>query len=137
MKTSDNPRPSSFEEQLQQSAHRLREEQNYQLPLRPLPRRRISWGWISTAAAALIGWVVGISFPLNNQLTQPQMAVVTKTDTVVQYQEKVVRDTIIHEVKVPVRIEVPVVPKETQSPQNSNGCNVECDGIDYALLVKG
>ena len=136
MKTSDKPRSSSFEQQLMQSAHRLRDEQNYQLPLRPLPRRRISWGWISTAAAALIGWVVGISFPLNNKLTQPEMAVVTKTDTVVQYQEKVVRDTIIHEVKVPVRIEVPVVPQETQISQESNGCNVECDGINYALLVK-
>ena len=136
MKTSDNPRPTSFEQQLQQSAHRLREEQNYQLPLRPLPRRRISWGWISTAAAAIVGWAVGISFPLNNKIPESEMAVVTKTDTVVQYKEKVVRDTIIHEVKVPVRIEVPVAPKETQISQKSNGCNVECDGIDYALLVK-
>ena len=137
MKTSDNPRPSSFEQQLMHSAHRLRDEQNYQLPLRPLPRRRISWGWISTAAAALIGWVVGISFPLNNHIPESEMAVVTKTDTVVQYQEKVVRDTIIQEVKVPVRIEVPVAPDKEQLQTVSNGCNVECDGIDYALLVKG
>ena len=137
MKSSDKFTPSSFEQQLRQSAHRLREEQNYQLPLRPLPRRHFSWGWISTAAAAIVGWAVGISFPLNNKIPESEMAMVTKTDTVVQYKEKVVRDTIIHEVKVPVRIEVPVVPKETQSPQDSNGCNVECDGIDYALLVKG
>lgn len=136
MKTSDKSTPSSFEQQLRQSAHRLREEQNYQLPLRPLPRRHFSWGWISTAAAAIVGWAVGISFPLNNKIPQSEMAVVTKTDTVVQYEEKVVRDTIIHEVKVPVRIEVPVAAHKEQMQTETSGCNVECDGINYALLVR-
>ena len=135
MKTSENRTSRSFEDQLRQSARRLREKQNYQLPLRSLPRRRVSWGWVSTVAAALVGWIVGISFPVSSRLSQSEMAVVSHTDTVVEYKEKLVRDTIIKEVKVPVKVEVPVEAPKEMLKEGTVGCNVECDGIDYALLV--
>lgn len=135
MKMSDK-KPSTFEEQLTQSARRLRDEQNYQLPLRPLHRSRFSWGWVSTGAAAVIGWLVGICFPIDNSFPEKNMAALTQTDTVVQYKERVVRDTIVKEVKVPVKVKVPVVKSEVPAQRNAGGCNVECDGIDYAMLIR-
>ena len=132
-----NDRTSPFEKQLAQSAMRLRDEQNYQLPLRQSPRRHNSvTTWAASIAAACIGWIVGISFPIGEEQPKNELALSVKPDTVVQYKERVVRDTIIQKVEVPVR--VAAVPKQKE-PKNlyadGNGCNVECDGIDYAMLI--
>ena len=136
MKTTDKS-SSNFEEQLRKSAHRLRDKQNEQLPLPKDYRHHIAWGWIpaTAIAATLVGLVVGILLPVHHQSSQADMAVVTQTDTVVQYKEKLIHDTIVYKVKVPI--------DETELAQNQQlelqdeikGCNIECDGIDYAMLV--
>ena len=136
MKISDKT-TSPFEKQLLQSARRLREEENYQLPLRKSPRRHqpsITWG--ASIAAACIGWVVGIAFPLREDTPQSDLAF-TQRDTVIQYKEKLVRDTIIQKVEVPVKpVTAATRAPHTELETSSQGCNVECDGIDYDLLIR-
>lgn len=56
-----------FEQQLGQSARRLRDQQNYALPVRKLPYRPARITWVASAAAAAIGWFVGIAFPIDGQ----------------------------------------------------------------------
>ena len=136
MNKSDNM-SSPFEKQLQQSAVRLRDEQNYQLPLRKSPHRhRPVITWAASIAAACIGWIVGISFPLEQELPRPDLALNIQPDTVIQYQKTLVHDTIIKKVEIPVKVEVASTPKPAPEADGVlQGCNVECDGIDYALLV--
>ena len=126
-----------FESQLTRSARRLCEEQNYQLPLRPSPRRRhTSITWIASVAAACIGWFVGILFPLGEQLPETGLAVQVCPDTVIQYKDRLVHDTVIHRVEVPVKVHVQPAPKShPEYESDPQGCNVECDGINYAMLV--
>ena len=126
---------SPFEKQLQQSALRLRDQQNYNLPSRKNPRHRFSWGWTTTAAAALVGWFMGISFPINNSLPETSVALATSTDTIIQYKEKIVRDTIIHQVPIPVVHQPQTASTASQRHPTTKGCNMECDGIDYSLLI--
>ena len=129
--------PTSFEKQLHQSAQRLREVENQQLPLRPSPRRRhFPITWVASVAAACIGWLVGIAFPLSPEQPAPDLALNTQPDTVIQYRERLVHDTIIQKVKVPVRVKVAAPAQDRlEYYADTKGCNVECDGIDYAMLV--
>ena len=134
MDTSDK-NTSPFEQQLQQSAHRLRDQQNYDLPMRKNPRQRFAWGWITTAAAAVIGWYVGISFPLNDTLTDPTVALAVPADTIIQYREKIVRDTVIQKIEIPTVRKQKITATSSQPSHPTQGCNMECDGIDYSLLI--
>lgn len=120
-----------------QSARRLRDRQNYQLPLRKMPRRsQSSTVWIASVVAAAVGWIVGIAFPLGEEQSTTDLALFTAPDTIVQYREKVVHDTVVKHVNVPVPVKVASAsPKRAEPYTGMKGCNVECDGIDYSLLV--
>ena len=133
MKKIDNTSP--FEEQIMQSARRLRDAQNSQLPLRESPRRHTSTTWIASIAAAAIGWAVGISFPIVEEPSHNQLALQTQPDTVIQYKEILVHDTIIQKVEVPIKVEVPSSSRQHTLYADIKGCNVECDGIDYTMLI--
>lgn len=84
----------NFEEQLAQSAARLRNAENRRLQVpRPIHKsRRIPWGWIATPVAALVGLFWGVE--LGRMSTEVSSSLETKrvTDTVVRYD--VLRDTV-------------------------------------------
>ncbi|CDE87741.1 unknown [Prevotella sp. CAG:891] len=136
-----------FEQQLRQSARRLRDQQNYALPVRKLPYRPTRITWVASAAAAAIGWVVGVSFPIawfvgiafpiDGQQQPKELTACAVPDTVVTVRDRIVRDTIVQQVKIPVRVstEKVVVKKENEAKVVLAGCNMECDGIDYSQLV--
>ena len=125
-----------FEQQLRQSARRLRDQQNYALPVRKLPYRPARITWVASAAAA-IGWFVGIAFPIDGQQQPKELTACAVPDTVVTVRDRIVRDTIVQQVKIPVRVstEKVVVKKENEAKVVLAGCNMECDGIDYSQLV--
>lgn len=128
---------SLFEQQLRQSARRLRDKQNYELPVRKMPYRKARVTWVAAAVAAAVGWFVGITFPLNGEQPAGELAARVVPDTVVTYRDRIVRDTVIQQVKVPVRVRTEKVTaeKRTEVKTELPGCNMECDGIDYAQLV--
>lgn len=132
-----NDSTSPFEKQLMASAGRLRAQQDYQLPLRKSPRhRRPSTTWVASIAAACLGWVVGISFPIEKEQPEADLALYAQPDTVIQYKERLVHDTVIQKVETPVKSKVvPAKKKPTEYYADVQGCNVECDGIDYAMLI--
>ena len=125
-----------FEQQLKQSARRLRDQQNYALPVRKLPYRPARITWVASAGAA-IGWFVGIAFPIDGQQQPKELTACAVPDTVVTVRDRIVRDTIVQQVKIPVRVstEKVVVKKENEAKVVLAGCNMECDGIDYSQLV--
>ena len=124
-----------FEQQLGQSARRLRDQQNYALPVRKLPYRPARITWVASAAA--IGWFVGIAFPIDGQQQPKELTACAVPDTVVTVRDRIVRDTIVQQVKIPVRVstEKVVEKKENEAKVVLAGCNMECDGIDYSQLV--
>lgn len=126
-----------FEQQLGQSARRLRDQQNYALSVRKLPYRPARITWVASAAAAAIGWFVGIAFPIDGQQQPKELTACAVPDTVVTVRDRIVRDTIVQQVKIPVRVstEKVVVKKENEAKVVLAGCNMECDGIDYSQLV--
>ena len=136
MNRSDNT-TSPFEKQLMQSAKRLREEQDNQLPLRKYPRRHHpATTWIASIAAACMGWIFGASFSAGEEQPQPELALYSQPDTVIQYRDRLVHDTIIQEIEIPVEVESASTQKSRMVYYaDTQGCNVECDGIDYSMLV--
>lgn len=135
MKESDN---SSFEKQLMQSATRMRDKQNYQLPLRKSPRmQRPSFTWGIAAAAAIFGWFFGVTFPVEGERSKYELAISNTPDTIIQYREKVVHDTIVKEMGIPVKTKTHIPSQHLPLQQATRqGCNVECDGIDYEMLLR-
>lgn len=128
---------SLFEQQLRQSARRLRDKQNYELPVRKMPYRPTRVTWVAVAVAAAVGRFVGITFPLNGEQPAGELAACVVPDTVVTYRDRIVHDTVIQQVKIPVEVRTEKVAADNRKRVNAElpGCNMECDGIDYARLV--
>lgn len=127
----------TFEEQIKASAQRLRSRDNYRLPVRPLSRRRPYWGWVVSPAAAVAGLVLGWMLPRQPQLSSGGMAAVALHDTVAKAVEEHRPDTFLHEGSQG-SVRASVAEKRVERKEkvvHSSGRNVECDGVDYALLV--
>lgn len=135
----------TFEQQLADSARRLRDADNYRLPA---PRRRprcLAWGWLATPAAAVVGLLVGTGLPRTVSVPATPLAEARPADTVVKL--RTVHDTVFLPAPPPSRPAAktaaaditaadPVLPADTLRPQAAEGCNVLCDGVDYTLLVR-
>lgn len=136
MEKTDNT--SQFEEQIMQSARRLRDAQNSQFSLRelPSPRRHLFTTWIASIAAAAIGWAVGISFPIGEETFHNKLTMQIQPDTVIQYKERLVHDTIIQKVEIPVKEAMPSTAYQHALYVDIEGCSVEFDGIDYEMLIE-
>lgn len=132
----------TFEQQLSDSACRLRDANNYRLPAPRRPYRRPAWGWLTTPAAAVVGVLVGTGLPHQTATLVPQVAEVRVTDTVVR--ERTVRDTIYLPAPAAPRPphtvphgDVPAsASADVADSPDTSGCNVRCDGVDYSLLVR-
>lgn len=135
----------TFEQQLADSARRLRDADNYRLPAPRRPHRRLVWGWLTTPAAAAIGLLAGINLPRQAAMLAPQVAEVRVTDTIIR--DHTVRDTIF--VPAPaLRTRLTGHPDKKTAARTreklsdtlqafpSQGSNVLCDGVDYSLLVR-
>lgn len=150
---------SNFEDILRDSATRLSTEENKHLcvPRNPIQRNpRTYWGWVATPIAAAAGVIMGMFLPIlsgkaDEAISQTQTADTIRItervkDTVyisqVVEKEKVVEK--IKYVKQPIEVsstdKVPGsgLPAGTRdlSPQDAPTCtSIQCDGINYSLLV--
>lgn len=82
-----------FEEQVSQAAIRLRNEENGRLCVPRNPRRGsgISWGWVATSVAAVVGLLWGVELgKMSDESSFRQVA--QEIDTVICHE--VVRDTV-------------------------------------------
>lgn len=145
---------NNFENQLQESAARMKASQ--MANLRPItnPRKRNSvyWGWIATPAAAVVGALLGIFLFGTPGQNVSQSTVVEVRDTIYQqireqaapeivevhdivYRQ--LRDTVYLFAAVPDTL----TPKEESAmASNKNdpcdgGCSIAYDGIDYSKLI--
>lgn len=137
---------ATFEEQLTNSAQRIKHEDNKRLrvPQNLVTGKRTYWGWVATPAAAVIGIVFGMTLPMlvNNVEQQVQFVQVHDTINVPHH----THDTIyLTKVKERERIvwRDREVKEEAMKYINSNNTtlnepkctSVSCDGIDYAMFV--
>ncbi len=148
---------SNFEDILRDSATRLTTEENKYLrvPRNPLQHSpRTYWGWVATPIAAAAGVIIGLFLPILSgkageaiHLTQtPDTIRITQLvkDTVylsqVVEKEKIVEK--IKYVKQPSKASssslspVSTLPNKDRAPQDPPTCtSIQCDGINYSLLV--
>ena len=142
-----------FEEQVSQAAIRLRTEENGRLCVPRTPRRGsgISWGWVATPVAAVVGLLWGVELgKMSDESSFRQVA--QEIDTVICHE--VVRDTVYFvrpESKVAswqdgreskaggisrsdFSVTNPEPEKKTVAlPTRTGKCVLE-DGIDYSML---
>lgn len=147
----------NFEEQLAQSAARLRNAENGRLKVpRPFHKpRRIPWGWIATPVAALVGLFWGVELGRMSTEVSSSLEARRMADTVVRYD--VLRDTVylshpsdaMASVSVPEsgkkasrarKVSLPVSHDSVESrtavaprSRRTGKCILE-DGVDYTLL---
>lgn len=139
---------ATFEEQLRNSAQRIKHEDNKRLPIpqNPMTGKHTYWGWVATPAAAVIGIVFGMSLPMLVNDVEQQVQFVHVHDTIrvphhqhdtiyltkVEERERIVwRDRIVNEEKVNCYDDKKDIVRQDE-PQCTS---VSCDGIDYALFV--
>lgn len=154
-----------FEKQISQAAQTLREKHNATLKVPTPPQitggkrnTPLKW-WLSTAAAACIGYALGNMAPFHSAPTSPSLAITTETTVVRDTIFTTLRDTLFQDRKVPVYIPVAneqslasaVMEKDSlistsdatkswfhenaSSDNPSAGKNILDDTIHYALLV--
>lgn len=138
---------TNFEERLRESAKRLTEEQNKQLKVPDCTRhtKKIYWGWVATPAAAVVGILFGMCLPFMLKQHEPLLShqpklepvpklikdtiYLTKTDT-----QKIIQcDTVFRTrwIEQPLKDEA----HEQDGFHEQECTSVQCDGINYALLV--
>ena len=84
-----------FEDRLRDSAKRMMEEENSRLVVPKNPRgshKTISWGWIATPAAAVVGVLFGMSLSIMNNSQEGTGVVAQNRDTI--YLENDILDTV-------------------------------------------
>ena len=136
-----------FEDRLRDSAKRMMEEENSRLVVPKNPRgshKTISWGWIATPAAAVVGVLFGMSLSMRNNSQEGAGVVAQNRDTI--YLENDILDTVfisktvVKEKKVKVYVDRPDA-GDIAWNENSDTFNIEtqctsiaCDGMDYAFF---
>lgn len=139
---------ATFEEQLTNSAHRIKHEDNERLrvPQNPMTGKRTYWGWVATPAAAVIGIVFGMNLPMLFNDTEEQVQFVQVHDTihVSHHTYDTIYLTKVEERERIVWRERKTKEDATKTVDNNNDIasvnepqctSVSCDGIDYALFV--
>lgn len=130
-----------FEDQLTQSARRLRQADNASLrmPKNPLLHNRAHWGWIATPAAAVAGILFGMSLPLFIGKAEEGVQLVQVHDTIQVPQ--LVQDTVyltqvVERERIVWRDRQPdTLPAITPAEDSPVCTSIACDGINYAMLV--
>ena len=133
----------TFEDKLHASARRLAEQDNRRIhvPQNPLMQKKTYWGWVATPAAAIVGIVFGLSIHTFMNI-EPDVRYVQTTDTLRIPQP--VHDTlyltqIVEKEKIIVRQATDTsqaVAAPTQEEADTPACtSIQCDGINYAILV--
>ena len=132
-----------FEDKLQASAKRLarQEDRSLHVPQNPMQQKHAYWGWVATPAAAIVGIVFGMSLHLFTS-NHSDATLVQSTDTIRIFQP--VHDTLyltqVVEKERIVNKYIPM-PQVTQTatkesaPQPKECTSIQCDGINYAILV--
>lgn len=139
---------ATFEEQLRNSAQRIKHEDNKRLriPQNPMTGKRTYWGWVATPAAAVVGIVFGMSMPMlvNNVEQQVQFVQVHDTIHVPHHTHDTIYLTKVEERERIVWRDKKVREESMKTLDNKNGIatsnepqctSVSCDGIDYAMFV--
>ena len=132
-----------FEDKLQASAQRLacQENRNLHVPQNPMQQKRAYWGWVATPAAAVVGIVFGMSLHLfAGNHSDATLAQSIDTIRIVQPVHDTLYLTQIVEKERIVNRYIPM-PQVTQTatkeptPQPKECTSIQCDGINYAILV--
>lgn len=136
---------ANFEDILHDAAQRNVKSENraLRIPKNPLSTRRSYWGWVATPVAAVIGVVLGLSLPLLTQQADDTLAQITDTvyvnhtltDTVylAQAPQEVIQHDTVYLTRTKYIDPQPLQPIEKAVlPQCTS---VQCDGINYSMLV--
>lgn len=139
---------ATFEEQLTQSAQRIKHEDSIRLrvPQNPMTEKRTYWGWVATPVAAVIGIVFGMSLPMliNDAEQQIQYVQVHDTISVPHHTHDTIYLTKIKELERIVWRERETKKEVGETIGNNTDIanqiepqctSVSCDGIDYTLFV--
>ncbi|MCF0188745.1 MAG: hypothetical protein HUK04_04550 [Bacteroidaceae bacterium] len=135
---------NKFENQLAESAHRVRERENagLKVPGNPLRSEHRRWGWIATPAAAVAGIALGWSVSGAIGKEEEKVRLVQVHDTVVA--PKVVHDTVsVREIVERERVvwreaeETPLAQVAVEDIGQDECTSMACDGIDYSMLCGG
>lgn len=134
----------TFEQQITESARRLRHNSDDISTVPPCPisqRRRLSWGWWATPAAAVVGLFIGWNFSPKEGGSTPQPIAAAATDTVVVYRDcvKTIHDTVVKHIRVAApspTLRDNMVANQPLPTPDTMGCDIECDGVSYHLLAR-
>ena len=126
-----------FEEQVSQAAIRLRNEENGRLCVPRNPRRGsgISWGWVATPVAAVVGllWGVEIDTVICHEVVRDTVYFVRPESKVASWQDG--RESKAGGIsRSDFSVTNPEPEKKTVAlPTRTGKCVLE-DGIDYSML---
>lgn len=132
-----------FEDKLHASAQRLAEQENKGLhvPQNPMQQKRTYWGWVATPAAAVVGLIFGMSFPLfMRSETTSQLAQSIDTIRIIQpvrdtlYLTQVVEKEKVVYKALPARQTAEAAPRDSDY-QPGQCTSIQCDGINYSILA--
>lgn len=138
---------ANFEDIIRASAQRKMVEDNSKLhvPQSPMHKNRHYWGWVATPVAAALGIVFGISFQFISPEANDALARVVDTVKVTEivqdtvYLAKVDTEHIIkHDtvyVPTPAKNRAAQPAYEKVLAEEPQCTSIQCDGIDYSLLV--
>lgn len=133
----------TFEQQIAESVGRLRHNSDdiSAVPPCPIPqRRRPSWGWWATPAAAVAGLLIGWAWAHTAPNEPEKFIAAAGTDTVIIYRDsvKTVHDTVVKRIRIATpsaAVHEHPVAENTVPPPDTMGCDIECDGVSYHLLA--
>ena len=145
-----------FEDILRDSATRLSTEENKHLrvPRNPMQYSpRTYWGWVATPIAAAAGVILGLFLPILSGKADEAIHLAQTPDTIritqhikdtVYLSQVVEKEKIVEKIKYvkqpiqasPTTSPAPTLFNKDRSPQGSPTCtSIQCDGINYSLLV--
>lgn len=132
-----------FEDKLHASAQRLAEQENKGLhvPQNPMQQKRTYWGWIATPAAAVVGIIFGMTLPLfmrsepTNQLAQSidTVRVIESVRDTLYLTQVVEKEKVVYKA-LSTQQTAESAPRESDY-QPGQCTSIQCDGIDYSILV--
>lgn len=150
---------SNFEDILRDSATRLSTEENKHLrvPRNPIQHGSLTyWGWVATPIAAAAGVILGLFLPILSGKADEAISLVQTPDTVriterindtIYLSQVVEKEKIVEKVKYvkqridaassanPSALDVSGKEHALQHQEQPTCTSIQCDGINYSLLV--
>lgn len=139
---------ANFEDIVRESARNSIRMENSRLhvPCNPMQQRRAHWGWVATPVAAVVGVVMGMSLQNISDSVDSKLSQVADTIRVTEQHRDTVFLTQIERERIvlydtfyiarPVATDATLQSSTPQAQPDQPLCtSIQCDGINYSLLV--